>query len=36
MTKLKGEYSKIIKEYQNLEHINSGLNKENEINKKRV
>ena len=32
ITKLKNEYSKIIKEYQNLDHINSELNKENEIN----
>ena len=34
ITKLKNEYSKIIKEYQNLERINNELNKENEINKK--
>ena len=34
ITKLKDEYSKIIKEYQNLERINNELNKENEINKK--
>ena len=32
INKLKNEYSKIIKEYQNLDHINSELNKENEIN----
>ena len=36
ITKLKEEYSKIIKEYQNLEHINKELNKENDINKKEV
>jgi len=34
ITKLKDEYSKIIKEYQNLERINNELSKENEINKK--
>ena len=36
ITKLKDEYSKIIKEYQNLERINNELNRENEINKKAV
>jgi len=36
ITKLKDEYSKIIKEYQNLERINGELTKENEINKKAV
>ena len=36
ITKLKDEYSKIIKEYQNLERINGELSKENEINKKAV
>ena len=36
ITKLKDEYSKIIKEYQNLERLNNELNKENEINKKAV
>ncbi len=36
ITKLKDEYSKIIKEYQNLERINKELNKENDINKKAV
>ena len=36
ITKLKDEYSKIIKEFQNLERINSELSKENEINKKAV
>ena len=36
ITKLKDQYSKIIKEYQNLERLNNELNKENEINKKAV
>ena len=36
ITKLKDEYAKIIKEYQNLERINGELSKENEINKKAV
>ena len=36
ITKLKDQYSKIIKEYQNLERLNNELNKENEINKKLV
>ena len=36
ITKLKDEYSKIIKEYQNLERINGELSKKNEINKKAV
>ena len=33
INKLKNEYSKIIKDYQNLEKINSELAKENEMNK---
>ena len=36
ITKLKDEYSKIIKEFQNLERINNELSQENEINKKAV
>ena len=36
ITKLKDEYSKLIKEYQNLEQINNDLISENEINKKSV
>ena len=36
IAKLKDEYSKIIKEYQNLESINKELNRENDINKKEV
>ena len=34
ITKLKDEYSKLIKEYQNLEQINNDLISENELNKK--
>ena len=34
ITKLKDEYSKLIKEYQNLEQINNELVSENELNKK--
>ena len=34
ITKLKDEYSKLIKEYQNLEQINNDLISENEVNKK--
>ena len=34
ITKLKDEYSKLIKEYQNLEQINNDLVSENELNKK--
>ena len=34
ITKLKDEYSKLIKEYQNLEQINNDLITENELNKK--
>ena len=33
ITKLKDEYSKLIKEYQNLEQINNDLVSENELNK---
>ena len=36
ITKLKDEYSKLIKEYQNLEQINNDLISENELNKKSV
>ena len=36
ITKLKDEYSKLIKEYQNLEQINNELVSENELNKKVV
>ena len=36
ITKLKDEYSKLIKEYQNLEQINNDLISENDINKKSV
>ena len=36
IAKLKDEYSKIIKEYQNLESINKELNRENDINKKEI
>ena len=36
ITKLKDEYSKLIKEYQNLEQINNDLVTENELNKKAV
>ena len=36
ITKLKDEYSKLIKEYQNLEQINNDLVTENELNKKVV
>ena len=34
ITKLKDEYSKLIKEYQNLEQLNNDLISENEINKR--
>ena len=34
ITKLKDEYSKLIKEFQNLEQINNDLMQENEFNKK--
>ena len=34
ISKLKDEYSKLIKEYQNLEQINNDLVSENELNKK--
>ena len=34
ITKLKDEYSKLIREYQNLEQINNELVSENELNKK--
>ena len=34
ITKLKDEYSKLIKEYQNLEQINNDLVSENELNRK--
>ena len=34
ITKLKDEYSKLIKEYQNLEQLNNDLISENELNKK--
>ena len=34
ITKLKDEYSKLIKEFQNLEQINNELIQENELNKK--
>ena len=33
INKLKDEYSKIIKDYQNLEKLNNELSKENDINK---
>ena len=36
ITKLKDEYSKLIKEYQNLEQINNDLVSENELNKKAI
>ena len=36
ITKLKDEYSKLIKEYQNLEQINNDLISENELNKKAI
>ena len=36
ITKLKDEYSKIIKELQNLEKLNSKLISENELNKKEI
>ena len=36
INKLKDEYSKIIKDYQNIEKLNNELIKENEINKKIV
>ena len=36
ITKLKDEYSKIIKELQNLEQINNELINENELNKKEI
>ena len=36
ITKLKDEYSKLIKEYQNLEQINNDLMSENDLNKKSV
>ena len=36
ITKLKDEYSKIIKEYQNIEQVNNELLGENQINKKEI
>ena len=36
ITKLKDEYSKIIKEYQNIEQMNNELMNENELNKKEI
>ena len=36
ITKLKDEYSKLIKEYQNIEQINNELMNENELNKKEI
>ena len=36
ITKLKDEYSKIIKEYQNIEQINNKLINENKLNKKEI
>ena len=36
ITKLKDEYSKIIKELQNIENLNSKLTNENELNKKEI
>ena len=36
ITKLKDEYSKIIKEYQNIEQMNAELMEENELNKKEI
>ena len=36
ITKLKDEYSKIIKELQNIESLNSKLTNENELNKKEI
>ena len=36
ITKLKDEYSKIVKEYQNIEQVNNELLGENQINKKEI